>query len=84
MYVVLNLPMRKEWVLHGEKSLDGHGQCAVDTAHEANVSQGKEVGQHVDPVDSVVFRVELGQGEQEDGTHPVSYTHLTLPTIYSV
>ena len=35
---------------HRDVSLDGDGQGGVDGPHEADVSQGQDVGQHVDAV----------------------------------
>src|SRR5665213_2410909 len=50
----------------------------VETPHDREVGGGHRTGQVIDaaPADAQNFRL--------PGDRPVSYTHLTLPTIYSV
>ena len=59
---------------------DDEGEDGDDLKTQQTPKEEAQVPLAVPPADS--HSLELGDGKDED--EPVSYTHLTLPTIYSV
>ena len=50
--------------------------------HATNITPDPETG--IGAWSEAAFLRAMREGVRRDGAHPVSYTHLTLPTIYSV
>ena len=59
----------------------GEGIASVDVGFEDAVTQR---GEHVARHRVQIFRGVVKEHRLGEGSRPVSYTHLTLPTIYSV
>ena len=58
-------------------------EAAVEDLLRSLEQEMAEAGTLPEPLE--IPEDEMSEGEiPEDQTHPVSYTHLTLPTIYSV
>ena len=73
-------------ILYTGKGGVGKTSIAAATARRCAEAGLRTVVLSTDPAHSLSDSLEAGLGAEPThvGTNPVSYTHLTLPTIYSV